>query len=112
MPIQYATMIAERVVCVKSKTKYLLTEADIENIFSSLRISDIKSASPLGLGMFNAVYSVVADKEYVLKIAPKSDIPVMTYEKNMLKTELYQNRRPRFLSGIEEQRRRTQSPYV
>lgn len=74
---------------MKSKTKYLLTEADIENVFSSLHIYGLKSASPLGLGMFNAVYNVVADKEYVLKIAPKSDIPVMTYEKDMLKTELY-----------------------
>lgn len=74
---------------MRSKTKYLLSDDDIRNIFSSLNIARVKSISPLGKGMFNSVYSVTADKEYVLKVSPKSDVQVMTYEKDMLKTELF-----------------------
>ena len=71
---------------MKSKTKYNLTDEEIKLIFKN-NINDIK---PLKSGMFNAVYDVsVGNKNYVLKVAPKYNQKVMTYEKDMLKTELY-----------------------
>lgn len=76
---------------MKSKTKYKLDFQTVKKLFSSAKIENISAFSPLGLGMFNSVYEVMGDgdKEYVLKISPKTDLPVMKYEDNMLKTELY-----------------------
>lgn len=74
---------------MRSKTKCLLDDKTVREIFSSLGIGGVKSIAPLGAGMFNAVYGVSADREYVLKVAPRQNVPVMTYEKDMLKTELF-----------------------
>lgn len=72
-----------------SKTKYLLDDKTIKVMCKKAGIENIKSIAPLGAGEFNAVYEITADKAYVLKIAPKSGTPVMTYEKNMMQTEVY-----------------------
>lgn len=72
-----------------SKTKYLLDDKTIKAMCKKAGIENIKSIAPLGAGEFNAVYEITADKAYVLKIAPKNDTPVMTYEKDMMQTEVY-----------------------
>lgn len=75
---------------MKSKTKYNLTDSEIRQIFKNNNIENITEIKALGNGMFNAVYNICTpNKEYVLKVAPKHNQNVMTYEKDMLKTELY-----------------------
>lgn len=64
-----------------SKTKFELEDKKIRELFAKAGINGITEISPLSAGEFNAVYQVNADKSYVLKIAPGSDAPVMTYEK-------------------------------
>lgn len=71
-----------------SKTKVILTDSQIKEIFTFHGITGITEISPLGEGMFNSVYKVVADKTYALKIAAPNS-KVMTYEQNMMKSELY-----------------------
>lgn len=72
-----------------SKTKFLLDDDTIKRLFAKANITNITAISPLGAGEYNAVYEVLADKPYVLKIAPKDGTKVLTYEKSMLKTEVY-----------------------
>lgn len=72
-----------------SKTKTVLARETIDKIMHKAELGEVRDFSPLGDGMFNAVYNVVTDREYVLKVAPLNDIPVMTYEMDMLKTEVY-----------------------
>lgn len=74
---------------MQSKTKFLLDDITIKMLFKKAGIDGVKSISPLGDGMYNAVYEVVADKPYVLKIAPKKDVAVLTYESSMMKSEVY-----------------------
>lgn len=72
-----------------SKTKFLISNETIKALFRKANIHNITSISPLGAGEFNAVYEIKADKNYVLKIAPNSKTPVLRYEKDMLKAEIY-----------------------
>lgn len=72
-----------------SKTKYLLSDDIIRSMFKKAGIDKITKIAPLGDGEFNAVYEVTADKNYVLKIAPNAKTPILTYEKDMMKAELY-----------------------
>ncbi len=72
-----------------SRTKFEIDEKTVEKLFSKAGISGIKSISPLGAGEYNAVYEVIADRAYVIKIAPKDNMPILTYEKDMLNAELF-----------------------
>lgn len=72
-----------------SRTKYLMDDEKITAMFKKAGIEGISKIAELGAGEYNAVYEVIADKAYVLKIAPKSDVPVLTYEKNMMQSEVY-----------------------
>lgn len=75
---------------MRSKTKYLMDEKTIKDLFHKAGIDNIKQTSPLGAGEYNAVYLIVTDnKEYVLKIAPMDNVPVLTYEKDMMASEVY-----------------------
>ena len=75
---------------MKSKTKTLLTDAVLRDM---LKQAGIDSAGVqfrlLGDGMFNAVFAAETNPPVVMKIAPRPQVPVMTYERNMLATELY-----------------------
>lgn len=72
-----------------SKTKYALSQTETEAIFEAAKLGAVSVLEPLGAGMFNAVYKVVADgKSYAIKIAPTATMSVMTYEKNLLDTEV------------------------
>ncbi len=74
---------------MKSKTKYLLNKEQINKIFNKAKLGQLDSYYPLGAGEFNSVYSVrIKDIEYVLKIAPRDDQSVLTYEKGMLGIEI------------------------
>ena len=73
-----------------SKTKYKIENKEIEKIFRAAGIGGITGISPLGAGEYNAVFSVsTREKEYVLKIAPAQEAPVMTYEKDMMRAEVF-----------------------
>jgi len=73
-----------------SKTKYKIDNAGIEKLFARANITGIEEISPLGAGEYNAVFHVKAhSKEYVIKIAPTDDVPVLSYEKNMMASEVF-----------------------
>lgn len=72
-----------------SRTKYLLDDKTVTRLFENAGITGITSIAPLGTGEYNAVYAVKADKAYVLKVAPAADTPILTYEKEMMKSEVY-----------------------
>lgn len=79
-----------------SKTKYKIENKEIEKIFRAAGIGGITGISPLGAGEYNAVFSVsTREKEYVLKIAPAQEAPVMTYEKDMMRAEVFWYRQMR-----------------
>ena len=73
-----------------SRTKYPVTNEEITSLFKKAGFKNIGNISPLGDGEFNAVFSVTADgKDYAVKIAPAPDCEVLTYEKNMMQSEIY-----------------------
>lgn len=73
-----------------SRTKFDLDNATIEKLFAAAGFRHITDIAPLGAGEYNAVYSANADgREYAVKIAPKPEAAVLTYEKNMMASELY-----------------------
>lgn len=84
-----------------SKTKYPISTPDVQKIFRAAGFPDVRQIRPLGAGMYNAVYEVLTDKKsYVIKIAPPSGIPVMTYERGIMRAELYWYRQMREKTGI------------
>ncbi len=73
-----------------SKTKYPITNNQIEAMFIKAGFVNISNIFPLGDGEYNSVYSVNADgSEYAVKIAPAPECDILTYEKNMMRAELY-----------------------
>lgn len=84
-----------------SKTKYHLDDSVIRSLFEAAGIKGITDIGPLGAGEFNAVYSVrTPEKEYALKVAPAADVPVLTYEKDMMASEVFWYQRMREHSPI------------
>ncbi len=76
---------------VTSKTKYIASESEIRELFSFHKVGNVVEILPLGNGEFNAVYKVVCEAQasYALKIAPPDDAEVLSYEKNMLESEVF-----------------------
>ena len=76
---------------IKSRTKYEATDSEIKDLFESKGIGSVVSFAPLGDGEFNAAYKVTCDSgtDYVLKIAPPEDAPVLSYEYNMMESEVF-----------------------
>jgi len=73
-----------------SRTKYNIDNETIEKLFSAAKINCIKEIAPLGAGEYNAVFSAKADgKEYAVKIAPTEDIEILSYEKDIMSSEVY-----------------------
>lgn len=84
-----------------SKTKYPIEAPGIQKIFQAAGLPDARQIRPLGAGMYNAVYEVCTnEKSYVIKIAPPSGVPVMTYEQGIMRAELYWYRQMREKTGI------------
>ena len=76
---------------IKSRTKYEATTEEISRLFESKGMGKIVSIAPLGDGEFNAAFKVGCNdgKDYALKIAPPADATVLTYEKNMMDSEVF-----------------------
>jgi aminoglycoside phosphotransferase (APT) family kinase protein len=73
-----------------SRTKYQIDAATIEKLFQSAGIEGAAEIAPLGAGEFNAVFSAKAGgREYALKIAPRKGAPILTYEKDMMRAEVF-----------------------
>lgn len=73
-----------------SRTKYPITNEEIQRLSEQAGLGVVKNASPLGAGEYNAVYLVETNRgEYVLKIAPPESVPVMTYEQGMMEAEIF-----------------------
>lgn len=73
-----------------SRTKYSIDEATVVKLFESAGIYGATEISPLGAGEYNAVFSAKANgREYAIKIAPPQDVPVLTYEKDMMASEVF-----------------------
>lgn len=74
---------------MRSNTKYEVSCTELQRIFDKAKLGAVKKFEPLGAGMYNAVYKVeTEDKPYAIKIAPASGVKVMTYEKDMMNTEV------------------------
>ena len=67
---------------VISKTKYEASEEEIKKLFSFHKLGNV---------LDNAAYKVTCDNglSYALKIAPPEGSKVLTYEKNMMKSEVF-----------------------
>ena len=74
-----------------SKTKYEASEAEIKELFSFHKLGNVLDIVSLGNGEFNAAYKVTCDNGLtcVLKIAPPADAKVLSYEKNMMESEVF-----------------------
>lgn len=74
---------------MQSKTKYDVSLAELQKIFEKAGLGTVRGFSPLGAGMYNAVYKIeTEDKTYAIKIAPPPEIQVMRYENDLLNTEI------------------------
>ena len=76
---------------VTSKTKYEASGEEIKELFSFHGIGTAVNILPLGNGEFNAAYKVICEKgdAYALKIAPPDDSKVLSYERNMMGSEVF-----------------------
>ncbi|UCG01334.1 MAG: aminoglycoside phosphotransferase family protein [Candidatus Heimdallarchaeota archaeon] len=77
---------------MKSKSKKPLTLTEIQQIIeSSFSTTNLGSIIELTDGRFNTAYSIELPdlgQEVVMKVAPLSEIKILTYEKNIMKTEV------------------------
>lgn len=73
------------------RTKYEATEEEISSLFRAHGIGNVKGCTTLGDGEFNSAYKVTCEgeRDYVLKIAPHKEATVLSYEKNMMDSEVY-----------------------
>lgn len=87
----YNGVIMQGQVKYMSKTKRNIDEETLAVIFRKHNLGEIKEVTPLKGGMFNSVLkiTVTSGKSYVIKIAPPDDISVLTYEKNLIKSEAF-----------------------
>lgn len=74
-----------------SKTKRNIDRETLSVIFRKHNLGEIKEVAPLKGGMFNSVLkvTVTSGESYVIKIAPPDDVSVLTYERNLIKSEVY-----------------------
>ena len=76
---------------VVSKTKYEATKEEIKELFSFHNVGNVLDVAALGNGEFNAAYQITCDngRDYALKIAPPEGSRVLSYEKNMMESEVF-----------------------
>ncbi len=74
-----------------SKTKRNIDKATLDKIFLRHSLGEVETFADLKGGMFNSVLKVTTKdgESYAVKIAPANDIQVLTYEKNLIKSEVY-----------------------
>ena len=79
-----------------SRTKYPIEEDGVRALLERAGIMGIRSVAPLGAGEYNAVFEGrTADRSYVIKIAPPASVPILTYEKEIMRAEVYWYRQMR-----------------
>lgn len=77
---------------MKSKTKGHIDRSDINNIFKKFdplhRVLDTRELTD---GYFNISYMVSTERgeEFVLKISPPDDVDILSYEKDLMASEVY-----------------------
>lgn len=75
-----------------SRTKHRLDRGQLEAVVRSAfgAAARVLSATELTAGMFNASYALKLDRHppVVLKVAPPPGVPLMTYEANLMRTEV------------------------
>ncbi len=75
---------------MNSKTKRTVLQSDINRIFVFHNLGTVSEIKALSGGEFNSVYKVTADNmNYVIKIAPAADVRVLTYEKDIISSEIF-----------------------
>ncbi len=76
---------------ITSKTKYEATTEEIRTLFLHHKLGNAAKITPLGNGEFNAAYEVLCDDggHYALKIAPPDGMKVLSYEENMMESEVF-----------------------
>ena len=74
-----------------SKTKRNISDKALNEIFSKHSLGKIVKVIPLKGGQFNSVLKITVQsgKNYVIKIAPSKETDVLTYEKDLIKSEVY-----------------------
>ncbi len=73
-----------------SRTKPELNTGEIQDMFSAACLGVVLRASKLSDGEYNGVYDVVTDMgEYVLKVAPPDKTGILTYEQDMMRSEVF-----------------------
>lgn len=73
----------------KSKVKRNISAEALSTIFDKHNLGQILNFSELTGGAFNTVYKVNTHSgKFVIKISPKESTEVLTYEKNLIKTEV------------------------
>lgn len=74
-----------------SKTKRDISDKALNEIFSKHSLGKIVKVIPLKGGQFNSVLKITVQsgKNYVIKIAPSKGTDVLTYEKDLIKSEVY-----------------------
>lgn len=74
---------------MKSKTKASVNHNTVQSMMSIAGLGDETSIEELKDGEFNVAFKVkTGDNDYVVKIAPNADADVLTYEKDLMATEL------------------------
>lgn len=76
---------------MNSKTKVALDQSTIEKIIKKAfgDAVEIKDYRALSGGVYNSIYAIeLEDKEVVLKVAPPNDLPVLSYENDVIRTEV------------------------
>lgn len=85
-----------------SATKFLIDESTVEKLFENAGFKDVTSIRPLTAGEFNSAYVAGSGgREYVLKLAPRADASVLTYERGMMAREVDFYRRIREETSVK-----------
>lgn len=75
---------------MNSRSKIKMNHDQITSLLHELGFDTVENLKPLGAGEFNAVFAFDSLQEhYVLKIAPRHDFEVMTYEHQMMSSEVF-----------------------
>ena len=74
---------------MQSKTKYDISLPQVRDIFAAAGLGEVTRADSLSDGWYNNVLAVTAGgARYVLKVAPLPEVPVLTYERDIMRQEL------------------------
>lgn len=71
-----------------SKTKTVLKDEDIEAIVYRHFRQELRHYDEIETGFYNTIYDIcLNDRHVILKVAPAKDVPILTYERDILRKE-------------------------